>query len=29
MNFTRLDKMFNGQFQQVLEAFNESIWAAA
>lgn len=27
--FTRLDKMFNGQLQQVLEAFNESIWAAA
>ncbi|OIQ96346.1 type-1 restriction enzyme R protein [mine drainage metagenome] len=27
--FTRLDKIFNGQLQQVLEAFNESIWAAA
>ena len=27
--FTRLDKMFNGELQQVLEAFNESIWAAA
>ncbi len=27
--FARLDKMFNGQLQQVLEAFNESIWAAA
>jgi len=26
--FARLDKMFNGQLQQVLEAFNESIWAA-
>lgn len=24
--FTRLDKMFNGQLQQVLETFNESIW---
>lgn len=24
--FTRLDKIFNGQLQQVLEAFNESIW---
>ena len=27
--FTRLDKMFNGELQQVLEAFNESIWATA
>ncbi len=27
--FTRLDKMFNGELQQVLETFNESIWAAA
>ena len=27
--FTRLDKMFNGELQQVLESFNESIWAAA
>jgi type I restriction enzyme R subunit len=27
--FTRLDKMFNGELQQVLEIFNESIWAAA
>ena len=24
--FARLDKMFNGQLQQVLETFNESIW---
>lgn len=24
--FTRLDKIFNGQLQQVLETFNESIW---
>lgn len=24
--FTRLDKMFNGELQQVLETFNESIW---
>ena len=24
--FTRLDKMFNGKLQQVLETFNESIW---
>ncbi len=24
--FVRLDKMFNGQLQQVLETFNESIW---
>ncbi len=27
--FTRLDKMFNGELQQVLETFNESIWMAA
>jgi len=27
--FTRLDKMFNGELQQVLESFNEAIWAAA
>jgi len=27
--FARLDKMFNGQLQQVLETFNESIWSAA
>jgi type I restriction enzyme R subunit len=27
--FTRLDKMFNGELQQVLENFNEAIWAAA
>jgi len=27
--FARLDKMFNGQLQQVLESFNEAIWAAA
>ncbi len=27
--FTRLDKMFNGELQQVLETFNEAIWAAA
>jgi type I restriction enzyme R subunit len=27
--FVRLDKMFNGQLQQVLESFNEAIWAAA
>ena len=24
--FTRLDKMFNGELQQVLDTFNESIW---
>ena len=24
--FTRLDKIFNGQLQQVLEAFNDSMW---
>ena len=24
--FKRLDKIFNGQLQQVLETFNESIW---
>ena len=27
--FIRLDKMFNGELQQVLETFNESIWEAA
>jgi len=27
--FARLDKMFNGELQQVLENFNEAIWAAA
>jgi type I restriction enzyme R subunit len=27
--FTRLDRMFEGQFQQVLERFNESLWAPA
>lgn len=27
--FTRLDKIFNGELQQVLETFNESIWVAA
>jgi type I restriction enzyme R subunit len=27
--FNRLDKIFNGELQQVLEAFNESIWIAA
>ncbi|WP_204369001.1 type I restriction-modification enzyme R subunit C-terminal domain-containing protein [Methylocucumis oryzae] len=25
--FTRLDKVFNGELQQVLEAFNDSLWA--
>ncbi|WP_275584308.1 hypothetical protein [Candidatus Nitrotoga arctica] len=24
--FTRLDKIFNGQLQRVLETFNEFIW---
>jgi type I restriction enzyme R subunit len=27
--FIRLDKIFNGHLQQVLEKFNESIWSAA
>jgi type I restriction enzyme R subunit len=27
--FVRLDKMFNGELQQVLENFNEAIWATA
>ena len=25
--FVRLNKVFNGQLQQVLEAFNDSLWA--
>lgn len=24
--FNRLDKMFNGELQQVLEAFNDALW---
>ena len=24
--FNRLDKVFNGELQQVLEAFNDSLW---
>jgi type I restriction enzyme R subunit len=24
--FNRLDKIFNGELQQVLEAFNDSLW---
>jgi type I restriction enzyme R subunit len=27
--FNRLDKMFNGELQQVLEAFNDSLWLPA
>lgn len=27
--FTRLDKIFNGQLQQVLEAFNDALWSAS
>lgn len=27
--FTRLDKIFNGELQQVLEAFNDSLWLPA
>ena len=27
--FQRLDKIFNGELPQVLEAFNEAIWSAA
>jgi type I restriction enzyme, R subunit len=25
--FTRLDKLFNGHLQPVLEAFNDALWA--
>ena len=25
--FTRLDRIFGGELQQVLDAFNESLWA--
>lgn len=25
--FARLDKLFNGQLQPVLEAFNDALWA--
>ena len=25
--FTRLDKLFNGQLQPVLDAFNDALWA--
>jgi type I restriction enzyme R subunit len=24
--FNRLDKLFNGELQQVLEAFNDTLW---
>jgi type I restriction enzyme, R subunit len=27
--FNRLDKIFNGELQQVLEAFNDSLWLPA
>jgi type I restriction enzyme R subunit len=27
--FSRLDKIFNGELQQVLEAFNDSLWSAS